>query len=140
MKKHIAISLIYRFAEKHRLRTDVYADKKGQQFISNEQGKSIIGFTDEGFWGFSRELSLFKRGDLIEPSNGLTYWACRNNIHTWSAVSRYEFEKILEEEFEKTNKFFCFMIDNYRAKVKEYKEKQAQYKMKIMLDDFNEAK
>ena len=140
MKKHIAISLIYRFAEKHRLRTDVYADNKGQQFISNEQGKSIIGFTDEGFWSFSRELSLFKKGNLIEPSNGLTYWACRNNIHTWREVSRYEFEEYLEREFEKTNKFFHFMLDNYRQMVKEYKEKQAQYKMKIMLDDFNEAK
>ena len=139
MKKHIAISLIYRFAEKHRLRTDVYADK-GCKFISNEQGKSIIGFSDEGFWGFSRELSLFKRGDLIEPSNGLTYWSCRNNIYTWDAISRYEFEKILEEEFAKTNKFFCFMLDNYRTMVKEYKEKQTQYKMKIMLEDFNEAK
>ncbi len=139
MKKHIAISLIYRFAEKHRLRTGVYANK-GQKFISNEQGKSIIGFTNEGFWGFSRELSLFRRGDLIEPTNGLTYWACRNNIHTWGDVSRYEFEKLLEEEFEKTNKFFCFMLDNYRQLVKEYKEKQSQYKMKIMLGDFNEAK
>lgn len=139
MKKHIAISLIYRFAEKHRLRTDVYADK-GYKFISNEQGKSIIGFTDAGFWDFSRELSLFKKGNQIEPTNGLTYWCCRNNIHTWGEVSRYEFEEYLEREFAKTNKFFYFMLDNYRQMVKEYKEKQAQYKMKIMLDDFNEAK
>lgn len=138
MKKHIAISLIYRFAEKHRLRTDVYANK-GQKFISNEQGKSILCFTNEGFWGFSRELSLFRRGDFIEPTNGLTYWSCRNNIHTWDEVSRFEFEKLLEEEFEKTNKFFCFMLDNYTKMVKEYKEKQSQYKMKIMLGDFNEA-
>lgn len=138
MKKHIAISLIYRFAEKHRLRTDVYANK-GQKFISNEQGKSILCFTNEGFWGFSRELSLFRRGDFIEPTNGLTYWSCRNNIHTWGEVSRFEFEKLLEEEFEKTNKFFCFMLDNYTKMVKEYKEKQSQYKMKIMLGDFNEA-
>lgn len=138
MKKHIAISMIYRFAEKHQLRTDVYADKY-QKFISNKQGKSIIGFTNEGFWGFSRELSLFRRGDFIEPTNGLTYWSCRNNIHTWDEVSRFEFEKLLEEEFEKTNKFFCFMLDNYTKMVKEYKEKQSQYKMKIMLGDFNEA-
>lgn len=130
--------MIYRFAEKHQLRTDVYANK-GQKFISNEQGKSILCFTNEGFWGFSRELSLFRRGDFIEPTNGLTYWSCRNNIHTWGEVSRFEFEKLLEEEFEKTNKFFCFMLDNYRKMVKEYKEKQSQYKMKIMLSDFNEA-
>lgn len=138
MKKHIAISLIYRFAEKHRLRTDAYANK-GQKFISNEQGKSILCFTNEGFWDFSRELSLFRRGDFIEPTNGLTYWSCRNNIHTWDEVSRFEFEKLLEEEFEKTNKFFCFMLDNYTKMVKEYKEKQSQYKMKIMLGYFNEA-
>ncbi len=139
MKKHIAISIIYRFAEKHRLHTDVYANKDCK-FISNEQGKSIIGFTDKGFWGFSRELALFRKGNLIEPTNGLTYWACRNNIHTWGEVSRFEFEQLLEEEFEKTNKFFCFMLDNYKAMVKEYKEKQSKYKMKIMLGDFDEAK
>ena len=138
MKKHIAISMIYRFAEKHQLRTDVYADK-GQKFISNEQGKSILGFTNKGFWGFSRELALFRKGNLIEPTNGLTYWACRNNIHTWGEVSRFEFEKILEEEFEKTNKFFGCMLDNYNAMVKEYKEKHSKYRMKIMLGDFNEA-
>ena len=138
MKKHIAISMIYRFAEKHRLHTDVYANK-GQKFISNEQGKSIIGFCDEGFWGFSRELALFKTGNQIELTNGLTYWSCRNNILTWNDVSRFEFEKLLEEEFEKTNKFFHFMLDNYKTMVKEYKEKQTKYRMKIMLGDFNEA-
>ena len=103
MKKHIAISMIYRFAEKHQLRTDVYADK-GQKFISNEQGKSILGFTKEGFWGFSRELALFRKGDLIEPTNGLTYWSCRNNIHTWSCVSRFEFEKLFSEGDEESDR------------------------------------
>lgn len=139
MKKHIAISLIYRFAEKHQLRTDRFASKH-IKYLCNEQGKSIIGFSDEGFWGFSRELSLFKKGNQIEPTNGLTYWCCSNHNYEWSNLTRQDFEKLLEEEFAKTNKFFCFMLDNYRAMVKEYKEKQAQYKMKIMLEDFNEAK
>ena len=138
MKKHIAISMIYRFAEKHRLRTDVYASKN-VKYLCNDQGKSIIGFCDEGFWGFSRELSLFKKGNQIEPTNGLTYWCCSNNQYGWSYITRQELEKLLEEEFEKTNKFFHFMLDNYKTMVKEYKEKQTKYRMKIMLGDFNEA-
>lgn len=140
MKKHIAISMIYRFAEKHGLRTDEYETSNGIKFLTNKQGKSIIGFTNKDIWGFSRKLSLFKEGNQIEPTNGLSYWCCTNHNCAWYSLTRQELEKFLEKEFENTNKFFYFMKDNYLALAKEYKEKQMASKIKSMMKDFDEAK
>lgn len=139
MKKHTALSLIYKFAHENRLNVEFKGKYPfgdiGIFVVYDSEGNYILEFSTEHIWLISYKFDF----------SGYSYFE-KENIHYYSVKNYYDFYYLSKEEllsrlkscFCGTKNFFKNIKWNYTTEIKKRKEKELKRKIEQLENDFND--
>lgn len=139
MKKHTALSLIYKFAHENRLDIEFKGkypmSDMGRFVVYDSEGNYILEFSSEYIWLISYKFDF----------SGCSFFE-KENIHYYSVKNYFDFYYLSKEElvfrmktcFHCTKNFFKNIQWNYTNEIKKRKEKELKRKIEQLENDFND--